>query len=191
MSAEEPYEFSLRGHFLIAMPSLTDPNFSQTVTFMIEHTLDGAMGLVVNRTHSELTMGAIFKEMELEAIPQVASLPLHLGGPVHTGRVFILHGPPFQWEACRQVTPWAALSNSKDILESIARGTGPGSFLLAVGCAGWGPGQLEAEIMANSWLTCAATEAIVFETPTEKRWNLAARQMGIDPTRLADTAGHV
>lgn len=190
MNEEQAYESSLKGHFLIAMPSLADPNFSQTVTFMVEHTLEGALGLVVNRVHPELSMDVIFEELGLETVPHIASMPLHLGGPVHTEQVFILHGPPFDWEACRIVTPWVALSNSKDIVASLALGKGPQSFLLTVGCAGWGPGQLEAEIMANSWLTCNATEDVIFRSPVERRWTEAANLMGIDPARLADTAGH-
>lgn len=184
------YESSLKGHFLIAMPSLADPNFSQTVTFIVEHTPEGAMGLIINRVHPEFSIGTVFKELELETVPGVASLPLYLGGPVHTGQIFILHGPPFEWEACRPVTSWVALSNSQDILERLAEGSGPGFFMLTIGCAGWGPGQLEAEIMANSWLTCPATEGVVFDTPLERRWSEAAKLIGIDPTRLADTAGH-
>ena len=187
---EEPYESSLKGQFLIAMPSLADPNFSQTVTFMVEHTSEGAMGLVINRIHPEFSLDLIFKELKLETVPHMASLPLYIGGPVHTGQVFILHGPPFSWKACRPVTSSVALSNSEDIVEKLAQGKGPESFFLTIGCAGWGPGQLEAEIMANSWLNCPATEDILFRSPVENRWQEAAKLMGIDPTRLADTAGH-
>lgn len=190
MNKEQGYGSSLKGHFLIAMPSLADPNFSQTVTFMVEHTEEGALGLVINRVHPEFSVGVVFQELGLEMVPHIASLPLHLGGPVHMEQVFILHGPPFDWEACRAVTPWVALSNSKDILTSLALGQGPDSFLLTVGCAGWAPGQLEAEIMANSWLNCPATGDVIFRVPVERRWNEAARLMGIDPARLADTAGH-
>lgn len=190
MNKEQAYGSSLKGHFLIAMPSLADPNFSQTVTFMVEHTEEGALGLVINRVHPEFSLDVVYQELGLEMVPHMASLPLHLGGPVHIEQVFILHGPPFDWEACRAVTPWVALSNSKDIMAKLALGEGPDCFLVTVGCAGWGPGQLEAEIMANSWLNCPATEDVIFRVPVEKRWNEAARLMGIDPARLADTAGH-
>jgi putative transcriptional regulator len=190
MSEENGYESSLKGHFLISMPNLLDPNFAQTVTFLAEHTQEGAMGLVINRVHSELVMDDVFKELELESVAAMRTLPLHLGGPVHTGQVFILHGPPFGWEGCRPVTPSVALSNSKDLLEMLALGKGPKSFILTVGCAGWGPGQLEAEILANSWLTFPASESIMFNTPVERRWKEAAKLLGIDPMRLADVAGH-
>ena len=172
------------------MPSLADPNFSQTVTFMVEHTEEGAMGLIINRVHPEISLAAVFEELKLETVPHIASLPLYLGGPVHTGQVFILHGPPFDWEACRPVTSTVALSNSEDIVQKLALGKGPESFFLTIGCAGWGPGQLEAEIMANSWLTCPAKEDVIFRSPVENRWQEAANLMGIDPSRLTDTAGH-
>lgn len=190
MSQEKEYYTSLKGHFLIAMPSLLDPNFSQSVTYLGEHTPEGAMGLVINRVHPELITEAVFKELNLKSVPEINSLPLHLGGPVHTEQIFILHGPPFGWEACRPVTPSIALSNSRDLVEVLAQGKGPESFMLAIGCAGWGPGQLESEIMANSWLTCPANETILFETPVEQRWEQAARLLGIDPAQLADVAGH-
>lgn len=190
MSEEKRYEGSLKGHFLIAMPSLADPNFHQTVTYMGEHTPEGAVGLVINRVHPELTMEAVFKELNLKSIPEIHSLPLHIGGPVHTEQIFILHGPPFGWAASRQVSSTIALSNSKDLVERLAMGEGPESFLLALGCAGWGPGQLESEIMANSWLTCPSSDTILFQTPTEERWEQAAKLMGIDPARLTNTAGH-
>ncbi|MBW1859912.1 MAG: YqgE/AlgH family protein [Deltaproteobacteria bacterium] len=172
MSHEEEFSGSLRGHFLIAMPSLSDPNFSETVTYICEHNDEGAVGLVINRIH------------------EVDALPMYLGGPVHEGQIFILHGPPFGWEACRPVTPTLALSNSKDLLEQLAKGEGPQSFVITLGCAGWGPGQLESEIMANAWLSCPASEAILFDTPTERRWAEAAKLMGVDIKLLTGVAGH-
>ena len=190
MSQEKEFEASLRGHFLIAMPSLADPNFSQTVTCMCEHTAEGAVGLVINRVHPELSMEAVLKELKLESVPEVDSLPVHLGGPVHPSQIFIVHGPPFGWEACRPVTPSLALSNSKDLLESLAKGQGPESFIITLGCAAWGPGQLESEIIANAWLTCPASETVLFETPVDKRWEKAAKLMGIDVRLLTDATGH-
>jgi putative transcriptional regulator len=186
----EEFTKSLKGHFLIAMPSLSDPNFSKTVTYMCEHTDEGAVGIVINRIHPELTIETVFRELKLQSVPQMDALPMYLGGPVHEGQVFILHGPPFGWEACRPVTPTLALSNSRDILEQLAMGEGPESFIMALGCAGWGPGQLEAEIMANAWLSCPASERILFDTPGERRWEEAAKLMGIDLKLLSAAAGH-
>lgn len=190
MTQEDDTKTSLKGHFLIAMPSLEDPNFVRTVTYLCEHNDDGAVGLVINRVHPELRVEVIFRELKLESGPRVGSLPIHLGGPVHSDEIFVLHGPPFGWEACRPVTPSVALSNSKDVLQSVARGQGPQSLIVALGCAGWGPGQLESEIMANVWLSCPANEKILFETPSERQWEEAARLMGIDVRLLSGVAGH-
>jgi putative transcriptional regulator len=190
MSQEKEFQGYLKGHFLIAMPSLADPNFSKTVTCICEHTAEGAVGLVINRVHPELTMEPVLRELNLEYIQEVESLPLHLGGPVHPSQIFVVHGPPFGWEACRPVTPSLALSNSKDLLESLAKGQGPESFIITLGCAAWGSGQLESEIMANAWLTCPASETILFETPVDKRWEKAAKLIGIDLKLLTGAAGH-
>jgi putative transcriptional regulator len=181
---------SLKGYFLIAMPGLADPNFHLTVTYLCEHTSEGAMGLIINRVHSELSLKALFEELKIESIPEADALPVNFGGPVQPQEVFMLHGPPFGWQACRPVTPSVALSNSRDLLEAVAGGTGPQSILVALGCAGWGPGQLEAELMANAWLTSPASDIVIFDTAVEKRWEDAARRMGIDPARLVDSAGH-
>jgi putative transcriptional regulator len=118
------------------------------------------------------------------------SSPVYLGGPVHKGQIFILHGLPFKWEGFHPVTSSLALSNSKDILESISRGKGPGQFIFALGCAGWGPGQLESEIMANAWLTSPVNETILFKTQAENRWEQSAKLLGIDISLLGDTVGH-
>jgi putative transcriptional regulator len=190
MSWKKDTGTSLKGHFLIAMPSLADLNFFQTVTCICEHNLEGALGLVINRVLPDLTSGTVFRELGLDFIPERDSLPVYLGGPVHKGQIFVLHGPPFEWEGLHPVTPSLALSNTREILESLALGKGPGTFLLALGCAGWGPGQLEAEIMANAWLTCPVSENILFKTPVEKRWEQAAKSIGIDLNLLSDVVGH-
>jgi putative transcriptional regulator len=180
---------SLKGHFLISMPALLDPNFNQTVTLMCEHNEEGALGIVVNRIHPQLTCEAIFEELEMECEPAAAALPVHVGGPVHIGQVFLIHGAPFDWEASLQITPTIAMSNSRDIVAAVARGEGPRSLLFSLGCAGWGPGQLENELRENAWLTTPALEQIVFEWPVENRWQEAVKRMGIDPALLSDTAG--
>jgi putative transcriptional regulator len=190
MTQEKDMKTCLKGHFLIAMPSLEDPNFIRTVTYLCEHNDDGAVGLVINRVHPELRVEVIFRELKLASSLRINSLPIHLGGPVHSDEIFVLHGPPFGWETCRPVTPSVALSNSKDVLESVARGEGPEFFMITLGCAGWGPGQLESEIMANAWLSCPANEKILFETPSEKQWEEAAKLMGVDVRLLSGIAGH-
>ncbi len=190
MEQEKGQNSYFKGHFLIAMPSLTDPNFCYTVTYIAEHTAQGAMGLIINRVHPDLNMDALFVELKLSATPKLASLPLYLGGPVHTGQIFILHVPPFGWEACQPVNSKIALSNSMDLVEVLAKGNGPESYILTLGCAGWGPGQLESEIMDNAWLSCPAKESIIFNVAVEKRWEEAAKLIGIDPARLTNVVGH-
>jgi putative transcriptional regulator len=184
------YPDSLKGHFLLAMPGLADPNFYQTVTCICEHNENGAMGIIVNRLHFSLTGKEIFKELQIEFTPGAESLQIHLGGPVHPGEIFVLHGPPFHWEANLMITPWVALSSTRDILEAIAVGQGPLSFIITLGCAGWGPGQLESEIKENAWLTYPIYEENIFKIPIESRWEEAVKKMGINPALLSDTAGH-
>ena len=179
-----------KGQFIIAMPALNDPNFFQTVTCISEHNSDGAVGIIVNRVHSGLSGKIIFDELKIDYIPEAENIKIHLGGPVHIGEIFVLHGPPFEWEGCLMVTPYLAMSNTKDILDAIAIGRGPESYIISLGCAGWGPGQLEAEIKDNAWLTCPVFEDVVFDIPIDERWNETVKKMGIDPFLLSDTAGH-
>jgi putative transcriptional regulator len=160
------------------------------VTYLCEHNAEGAVGLVINRVHPEMTLNAIFRGLDLEPVPEADSCRIHEGGPVHPNELFVLHGPPFIWETCRPVTASVALSNSEDVLQEIAKGKGPEAFIITLGCAGWGPGQLEAEIMGNVWLSCPADEKILFAAPPERRWEEAARLMGIDVRLLSAKAGH-
>jgi putative transcriptional regulator len=128
--------------------------------------------------------------LKLASVPEAESIPIYIGGPVHPGEVFILHGPPFHWEGCLMITPNLALSNTLDLLKAISAGEGPASFIIGLGCAGWAPGQLENEVLQNAWLTCAATEEILFHIPPEERWEATVRRLGIDPTVLSGIAGH-
>ena len=180
---------SLKGQFLIAMPGLADPNFYQTVTFICEHTPEGALGIVINRIHSSLSGKDIFKELELESGIEAESIPIHIGGPVNTGQIFLLHGSPFDWEGCFKVSPSIAMSNTLDILSALSKGDGPKSFIISLGCAGWGPGQLEFEIKQNAWLNGPVFDEIIFDIPVEARWQAAVEKLGIDPALLSDTAG--
>ena len=181
---------SLKGQFLMAMPSLQDPNFSMTVSIICEHNSQGAVGVVINRMHSYLSGKDIFQELKIEYSPEAGSIPIYIGGPVHTGEIFLIHGPPFHWESCLMVSPNLGMSNTRDIVESIAVGNHPQSYLLALGCAGWGPGQLEEEIRENAWLTHPITEDILFDIPVENRWEAAIQRLGFDPALLSDTAGN-
>jgi putative transcriptional regulator len=181
---------SLKGQFLLAMPGLVDPNFHQTVTCICEHNDSGALGLIINRVHHSLTGQDIFEELTIEHAPDAESIPVHLGGPVHVGEIFILHGPPFNWEASLMITPTLAMSNTRDILEAVAMAKGPKAFIISLGCAGWGPGQLEHEIKENAWLNHPIFEENIFDVPLEARWGEAVRKMGIDPMLLSNAAGH-
>ena len=187
---ESQYPSIMKAQFLIAMPGLLDPNFSQTVTCICEHTADGALGIVVNRAHPALFTKEIFSELKLEYVEETANIPIYIGGPVHFDEIFILHGPPFGWHGCLQVTSTLALSNTRDILTSISQGKGPHQVIIALGCAGWGPGQLESEISQNAWLTGPVSDDIIFEVPEDERWNAAVKKLGIDPVLLTHTAGH-
>ncbi|MBL7207312.1 MAG: YqgE/AlgH family protein, partial [Desulfobacterales bacterium] len=129
---EDNHQVFLKGQFLIAMPAMTDPNFFQTVTCICEYTREGAVGIVVNRPHPTILGKDIFNEFKINHVSDSESIPIYIGGPVHIGEIFILHGPPFNWESCLMVTPFLAMSNSKDIVEAIAMGNGPEAFIISV-----------------------------------------------------------
>ena len=180
----------LTGHFLIAMPQLADPNFFHTVTFICEHNEEGALGLVVNRP-SEMRLGEILEHMGIEGAEAAArEVPVYVGGPVQRERGFVLHEPAGAWASTLRVGERVGITTSRDILEAIARGAGPERYLVALGYAGWGPGQLEQEMADNAWLSGPADMRIVFEVPDEAKWEAAARHLGIDLGRLSGEAGH-
>jgi len=187
---EDNLQGTLKGNFLLAMPALADPHFYRTVTCISEHNSEGALGIVINRMTSSLTGKDIFDELNIEHTPGAELIPVYIGGPVHTGEIFILHSAPFTWRGCFMITEHLAMSNTMDILQAIAAGSGPISYIIALGCAGWGPGQLESEIKENSWLTCSVSEDIIFKLPSEIRWEETVKKMGIDPALLSSTAGH-
>lgn len=181
---------SLTNHLLIAMPNLADPNFTRTVTFICEHTHEGAMGIVINRV-TDLTLGDILKQLEFNLAKGTSlDLPIYLGGPVQNNRGFVLHEPIGTWQSSLHVTDTLAVSTSRDILEAIAENRGPKRYLIALGYAGWGAGQLEKEIAENSWLNGPADQEILFDLPPERRWAAAAERLGVDLTTLHSEAGH-
>ena len=186
----QPIHDFLKGRMILAMPGLVDPNFSMTVTCIFEHTGQGAVGGVVNRVHPSLSAKSIFEELEMDCGRAAEDIPVYMGGPVSMGEIFVLHGPPLEWQGCLRVAPGLGMSNTRDILKSIAAGRGPETFIIMLGCAGWGPGQLESEIRGNTWLTCPFSEKIVFELPPEFRWNAAMQSIGVDPAFISGTAGN-
>lgn len=181
---------SLANHFLIAMPSLADVNFARSVTLICEHSDEGAMGIVINRV-TDLHLGDIFEQLDIEPDQATNSeSAVYLGGPVQNNRGFVLHEPLGNWESTLTVTDRFGVSTSRDILEAIAQNRGPEKFLVALGYAGWGAGQLEREISENSWLSGPANRNIVFDLPVEQRWKAAAQLVGVDLTTLSGEAGH-
>ncbi len=182
--------FDLTNQFLIAMPSMGDPNFSKTVTYVCAHNDDGAMGIVINRP-LEIELSEVFEQMNIASSECAAnSQPVYQGGPVHRDRGFIIHNPTQDWESTIQVTSELAVSTSRDILEAMSQGAGPDTALVALGYAGWGAGQLEQEMGQNAWLSGPATMEILFHTPAERRWQRAAAEMGVALDSLSNDIGH-
>ncbi|MBC6906033.1 YqgE/AlgH family protein [Saccharophagus sp. K07] len=180
---------NLSNHFLIAMPGLHDPLFANSITYICEHSPEGAMGLVVNRA-MDLHMSDIFEQMSLSYDEKYGRAPILAGGPVHTQRGFILHPTGGIWQSTIQITPEISLTASKDIIAALATGQGPENALFVLGYSGWGAGQLEQEIKENSWLTVPADTDILFRTPLEQRWHAAALRLGIDMNLMSAQAGH-
>ncbi|HSL61683.1 MAG TPA: YqgE/AlgH family protein [Desulfotignum sp.] len=164
---------TMKGKFLLAMPGLPDPNFAQTITAMCEHNESGALGFIVNKIHPLLTGRELFEDLNIVCDESVDKLDIFLGGPVQPSGVFVLHGPPFNWNETLQVAEWLGLSNSRDILEAIAVQKGPADFMIMLGCAGWGPMQLDNELHDNAWLTCPMTKEIMFQTKSDLKYEKA------------------
>jgi len=180
----------LKNHFLIAMPTLMDPNFFHTVTYICEHNRQGAMGIVINQP-VELTLAEVVEHLGFAPNDGVhLQQSVYRGGPVETERGFVLHKPIGHWESTLSVTKNIGLSTSNDIVEALARGEGPAKCLVALGYAGWGAGQLEQELTENSWLSAPADERVLFETEADKRWEAAAALMGVDIKQLTGAIGH-
>jgi putative transcriptional regulator len=180
----------MTGHLLIAMPTMMDPNFHQTVTYICEHSDLGALGLIINRP-LDMGLGEVLEQLSLDSSDETLTVqPVLRGGPVQTERGFVLHESPREWEATMPVGESIYVTTSKDILSSLAAGNGPERALIVLGYAGWGAGQLEAEIRENAWLSVPADPRIVFDTPFEQRWEEAARKLGVDLTTLSTQVGH-
>ncbi|TVP87468.1 MAG: YqgE/AlgH family protein [Thioalkalivibrio sp.] len=179
----------LRNQFLIAMPSLQDGYFAQTVTYICEHTEEGAMGLVINQP-LELSLEQMLLQLDLQLTAGGGGQRIFRGGPVQPEHGFVLHPAGDGWSGTRDLSDDLALTTSRDILEAIARGEGPEHTLIALGYAGWGPGQLESEIAENSWLVAPAKHTILFSLPPNQRLNAAARLIGIDMNLISQVAGH-
>lgn len=184
---DEPY---LLGQLLLAMPGIRDPRFSKTVIYMCAHSADGAMGLVVNKALESLSFPDLLEQLGIEAGADGSQIDVHFGGPVESGRGFVLHTAEYKQEATMVVDQEIALTATADILRDIASGAGPRRSLLALGYAGWGPGQLDSEIKANGWLHVLPDDELVFGPGLETKWERALGKLGVDPLMLSDEAGH-
>ncbi len=180
----------LTGQFLIAMPTMGDHRFERTVIYMCAHSADGAMGLVVNRVASEIDFPELLNQLEIETDGIKNSIPVLTGGPVETGRGFVLHSMDYSQDSTLKVTDEVGLTATVDILRAIAEGEGPAKSLLTLGYAGWSSGQLDNEIQANGWLNVSSDTSILFDEDLNRKWDRAVRKVGIDPSFLSAEAGH-
>jgi putative transcriptional regulator len=181
---------SLTGQILIAMPAMGDPRFMQTVIYVCDHSAKGAMGIVLNRPLQAPSFEDLLRQLEIAPVPPARTIRLCSGGPVDNGRGFVLHSTDWTGEGSLRVDEGFALTASLDILKAIAGGGGPRQGMLALGYAGWGPGQLEAEMQQNAWLTAPADPDLVFDGDDDTRWRRALAALHIDPLALSAAAGH-
>lgn len=181
---------NLTNQFLIAMPGLRDPNFARTVTYICEHSDQGAMGIVVNRP-LDLSVADVMSHMDIkDTPPAIGQQPVYLGGPVESERGFVLHSSTTSWNSTLRITDAICVTTSRDILEAMAQGKGPARTLVALGYAGWAGGQLEHELQDNAWLSGPADMRILFDMPADERWAAAAQLLGIDLNLISTEAGH-
>jgi putative transcriptional regulator len=180
----------LTGKIVIAMPALGDPRFAHSVVLICAHSDEGAMGLIVNKPVSDLSFAELLTHLNIPAVPDGRDIHVHFGGPVERGRGFVLHSPDFtSGGATLSIPGGLAMTATLDILEALGRGEGPTRAILALGYAGWGPGQLESEIGRNDWLTGEISDDLVFSTDNGAKWGRALKSLGIEPLSLSATAG--
>ncbi len=180
----------LTGQLLIAMPSMRDARFARSVIYVCAHHPDGAMGLVINRLVGAITFTDLLAQLGIEPPRLNEEIRVHFGGPVESGRGFVLHSGEYNQDSTLQVNDAIALTATTDILRDIAAGAGPRRRLLALGYAGWGPGQLDSEIQANGWLHVAPDEELVFDSDLDNKWERAIGKLGVDVSMLSGEAGH-
>ncbi|WP_245824713.1 YqgE/AlgH family protein [Pseudoruegeria aquimaris] len=181
----------LKGKILIAMPGMGDPRFDKSVVFICDHSEAGAMGLIVNKTAPDLSLGELLDQLSINGDRFDTAQTVHFGGPVETNRGFVLHSPDYYRKGSTlRVNALASMTASLEVLQDTAEGAGPKSFFLALGYSGWGGGQLEDEIGQNGWLTGEASDEILFSRENEGKWTQALKGMGVDPLLLSAAAGH-
>jgi len=182
---------SFTNQLLVAMPSLADTEFSQSVTLVCEHSPDaGALGIVINKPLT-MTLDVVFEQMKLQTLDPALGLGLVLcGGPVHRERGFVIHRSGGDWNSSHKISEGIQVTTSRDVLAAMAQGIGPANAFVALGYAGWEAGQLEREMKDNAWLSLPVDQQILFDTPFEDRWHAIWRQLGIDVARISHIAGH-
>lgn len=181
---------NLSGKLLIAMPGMGDPRFDHSVVFICAHSDDGAMGLIVNKPARDLSFDELQEQLGISRTDRSREIRVHFGGPVEHARGFVLHSADYGGEGTTlQVDESFGMTATLDILEAIAQGRGPSDSILALGYAGWGPGQLEGEILNNGWLTCDAKPDLVFSDQDDSKWTRALKTLGVDPLTLSAAAG--
>lgn len=181
---------NLTDNFLIAMPALEDPYFSNALVYICEHNENGALGIIVNRP-IDLDLAGLLEKIDIKLEnDQLSSLPVYFGGPVQLDRGFVLHRPVGAWQSTLVVNEEVGLTSSRDVLASVGSAGQPSEIIVTLGYAGWDPGQLESELAQNSWLTVPARPDILFDLPPEERLPAAMLKLGVSFTQLSDVAGH-
>jgi putative transcriptional regulator len=181
---------TLTGRLLIAMPSLTDPRFQRTVVLLIQHGPKGAMGLILNRPRTDLRFASVLENLGLQPTDDIKDIRVHTGGPVEPARGFVLHSADYNAsEGTTPVSDLAAMTTTREVLECLATGEGPRSAVLALGYAGWSPGQLEGEIARNDWLVGDPRPDLLFGRADEFKWAAALKTIGVDPVSLSGAGG--
>lgn len=180
----------LDGQLLVAMPGMGDPRFDRAVVFICSHSAEGAMGLVINKPAKDLDFSSLLKQLDIELGPNPGIDQVYFGGPVEHGRGFVLHSDDYSSEGATMPVPGGfAMTATLEVLQDLARGTGPRAAILTLGYAGWAPGQLESELQANGWLTCEADTDLVFGTEADELWTSTVKRIGIDPRLLSAEGG--
>jgi putative transcriptional regulator len=180
----------LTAKMLIAMPGMGDERFGHSVIYICAHSAEGAMGLIVNKPLPDLRLNDLVAQLEIGDGRCLRDVQVHFGGPVEPGRGFVLHSGDYRSDiSTLEVDTHVGMTATLDILEALAAGEGPELALMALGYAGWGPGQLEAEILSNGWLTCEADEALLFGPQGKDKWSEALKSLGVDPITLSAAAG--
>ncbi|MEQ5869709.1 YqgE/AlgH family protein [Sagittula sp. NFXS13] len=180
----------LTGRLLIAMPGMEDPRFEWGVVLLCDHSADGAMGLIINKPAQDIDMSALLTQLDIENTADLGALPVRYGGPVEMGRGFVLHSPDYASAVTTlEVTDDLSMTATLDVLEDLGKGQGPEKWLMMLGYAGWGPGQLEHEIAENAWLVCEAAPSLIFGLTDTDKWEAALETLGVSPMMLSSEGG--